>query len=40
MVSRKARVRRSVAHASMAVTPSRTTTNPVLLIIQLPSGWT
>jgi hypothetical protein len=40
MAPRKARVRRSVAQASTAVTPSRAARNPVLLIIQPPSGWT
>jgi hypothetical protein len=39
MAVRNARVRRSVEHASMALTPVRLTMKPVLLIIQVPSGW-
>ena len=39
MVSRNARVRRSVEHASIAVTPCGPTTKPVLLIHHVPSGW-
>ena len=39
MASRNARVRRSVELASMALTPSAATMKPVLLIIQVPSGW-
>ncbi len=40
IASRKALVRRSVEQASMTTTPRRPARNPVLLIHQLPSGWT
>ena len=40
MASRNARVRRSVEHASTAITPWGPTTKPVLLIHHVPSGWT
>jgi hypothetical protein len=40
MASMKARVRRSVAQESTAMTPWEPTTKPVLLIHQVPSGWT
>jgi hypothetical protein len=40
MAVRKARLRRSVKHVSMAVTPSAPTTKPVLLSPQLPSSCT
>jgi len=36
----KARVRRSVEHESMMITPCGPTAKPVLLIHQVPSGWT
>jgi len=35
-----ARVRRSVEHESTPITPCGPTAKPVLLIHQVPSGWT
>jgi hypothetical protein len=40
MASTKARVRRSVEQESTATTPCGPTAKPVLLIHQVPSGWT